>query len=66
VVVVDQSVQELPATHWPVALRHVALGRLQSESQMGTLGVVMLGASQIDEHVERLIYGPLLPRLIRQ
>jgi hypothetical protein len=45
VVLVDQSVQELPATDRPVALRRIGLGRPQSESQMGTLAVVVLGVS---------------------
>ena len=42
-VLVDQSVQELPAIDRPVALRRVGVGRPQSESQMGTLAVVVLG-----------------------
>ncbi len=42
-VLVDQSVQDLPATDRPVALRRVGLGRPQSESQMGTLAVVVRG-----------------------
>ncbi len=42
-VLVDQSVQELPATERPVALRRFGLGRPQPERQMGTLAVVMLG-----------------------
>ena len=42
-VLVDQSVQELPATDRPLSFRRVRLGRPQSESQMGTLAVVVLG-----------------------